>query len=341
VSRSILSESDRVVGGDPEDLVMGESREADGTGGVRNEVEEGSTEGDNGAEGMETVHDGAHSMLADTIANVTTRVVTEAGGRGLEVDSLLVAGEVGTSKVGRSTDHLGENVRERLDYDLGVLAGSDGGVTGLVDREGLLPTFGELTSNAAGEFGPLLRVLLLVRGEESVPVGVGLSTLLGSGGVDVVRRLGNGEGLLRVEADSLLNLGNVVLLERSAVDTVGALELGTKADRGGELDDSRLVLGLLGLLDGGEDLGEVAERGEELERQDLNKNTGSHVRQQNGMDARVAVLDVDVLPSVSLKALLDVLSEGDIGVTIDGDVVVVVDGDKVAELKVASNRGGL
>jgi hypothetical protein len=50
---------------------------------------------------------------------------------------------------------------------------------------------------------------------------------------------------------------------------------------------------------------------------------------------------VDVLPTVRLESLLDVLGEGDVGVTVDGDVVVVVDGDQVSELEVTGQRGGL
>ena len=47
---------------------------------------------------------------------------------------------------------------------------------------------------------------------------------------------------------------------------------------------------------------------------------------------------MNVLPSVSLEPLLDVLSEGDVGVSVDGDVVVVVDGDEVSELEVTVER---
>lgn len=55
----------------------------------------------------------------------------------------------------------------------------------------------------------------------------------------------------------------------------------------------------------------------------------------------VAVVDDDDVPAVSLVALGDILSEGDVGVTINGDVVVVVDGNEVAELEVTSQGRGL
>lgn len=55
----------------------------------------------------------------------------------------------------------------------------------------------------------------------------------------------------------------------------------------------------------------------------------------------VAVLnDLDV-PAVGLVALGNILSEGNVGVTVNGNVVVIVDADEVAELEVASQRRGL
>lgn len=55
----------------------------------------------------------------------------------------------------------------------------------------------------------------------------------------------------------------------------------------------------------------------------------------------VAVVDDDDVPAVSLVALGNILSEGDIGVTVNGNVVVVVDGNEVAQLEVASQGAGL
>lgn len=55
----------------------------------------------------------------------------------------------------------------------------------------------------------------------------------------------------------------------------------------------------------------------------------------------VAVLDDDDVPAVSLVALGNILSEGDVGATINGNVVVVVDGNEVAQLEVTSQGAGL
>jgi hypothetical protein len=106
--------------------------------------------------------------------------------------------------------------------------------------------------------------------------------------VEIVDLLGDNEGLLRVETELGLDAGDVVSLERAAVDAVGALKLGTVSDDGGKLDDGGLVLDLLGLLDGSLDAIQIV----------------------------VAILDPLSVPAVGLEALEDILSEGDVGVTI-------------------------
>jgi hypothetical protein len=109
------------------------------------------------------------------------------------------------------------------------------------------------------------------------------------------------------------------------VDTSGTLELGTKTDSSGKLDDGGLVGDLLGLGDG----------------------------LLNALEVGVTILDVLSVPSVGLESLEDILSEGALGVTVygksvsglpsdstaltNGDVVVVVDGNEVAELQVTSH----
>ena len=72
------------------------------------------------------------------------------------------------------------------------------------------------------------------------------------------------------------------------MDTTGTLELGAKTNGGGELDDGRLVLDLLGLLDGS----------------------------LNALKIAVTVCDVLCVPAVGLEALHDILSEGALDVTI-------------------------
>lgn len=213
VGGSILTESDGVVGGNPDDLVVRESGESDGTGGVRDEVEEGSAEGNDGTVGVETVHDGTHGVLSDTVSEVSTAVVSETSLGGLEVDGLLPSGEVGSSQVGRTTNELRKGSGEGLEDNLGVLPRSDGGISHLVDREVLLPALREVTRDSSSKLSSLGGVLRLVRLKKGVPLGVGLGTSLSRVGVELVNVLGNVEEGLRVQAELLLDGDNVVLLE--------------------------------------------------------------------------------------------------------------------------------
>lgn len=233
------------------------------------------------------------TVLTHTVSDVSSRVVSKLGLRGLEVDGLGPSGEVGSSKIGGPSDELRKRGSQCLEDDLGVLPRSDGGVSELVHGKSLLPSLGKLSGNSSSELGSLSGELLLVRGEEGVPLGVGLSSLLGDLLVDVVRSLGDGEELVGVHAELLLKGDNVVLFEgwgegageggisdevetregankrrlTSSVNSVSSLKLGSESDGGGESDDSRLVGRLLGLGDGSSDTGKVA--GEEEGSSDL------------------------------------------------------------------------
>lgn len=213
VGRSVLTKTDRVVGGDLKDAKVGQGRQTDGTGSVRHKVEEGGAEGDETTVCGETVADGSHAVLTDTEAEVSARVVSETGRGVLEVGSALVPGQVGASQVGRTTDELGENLGQRVEGRLGELSGSDGGVRGGVGGQSLFPAFRKTALDTTSEFGGLLGVLLLVRLEEGVPLLLELVTLGGELLVVVGGLLGNDERLGRVEAKLLLELFNVVLLE--------------------------------------------------------------------------------------------------------------------------------
>lgn len=288
VSRTVLTETDGVVGSDVDGADLREGRETDCTGGVGDEVEESTGCGDDTAISSKTVHDSGHGVLADTVAEVAARPVTETGGRGLEVNGLSPAGVVGAGQVSRAGEKLGNSLVDLLEDGLGELARGNGGVGGGVAGQALLPTLGELTGKATSELSGLGGVLGGVLLEESVPLGLLLSTFLSVLSVEVIDVLADVEGLLRVEAEERLDLLDVVGLEGVAVDTVGALEEGTETDGGGKLDDGRLVGDLLALLNGG----------------------------GNGLKVVVTVLDPDGVPAVSLETLHDVLSESDLGVTI-------------------------
>lgn len=250
VSRTVLTKTNGVVGGDPDGADLGEGRQTHSTGGVRHEVEESTTVRQDGAVGGETVHDGTHTVLTDTVADVTARVVTETVGLGLEVDGLLPAGQVGAGQIGGTTEELRQDALNLGQDSLGELARSDSRVGGGVGGQVLLPALGQVTLEAAREVGVLLGVALLVLGEELVPLLLSSSTLRRVLAVEVIHLLRNSEGLVRVEAELLLELLDVVGLERRAVNTVGTLLKGAVADGSLELDESGLVLAGLGLLEG-------------------------------------------------------------------------------------------
>lgn len=75
----------------------------------------------------------------------------------------------------------------------------------------------------------------------------------------------------------------------TAVDAVGALELGSEPDNGAQTDDSGLVLFFSSSFNGIVD----------------------------GFQVRITVVDMEYLPAVRKEALLDVLSEGTGGITIN------------------------
>lgn len=288
VSRAVLTQTDGVVGGHMDDTDARESRQTDGTSSVGNEVQESTASRDNGAVGSETVHDRSHGMLTHTVAEVATRPVTDTVLRGLEVNGVLPAGVVGTSQIGRSREQLRQSRVNLLEDSLGQLTGSDSGVGRLVGGKVLLPALGQLASQTAGEvlvLGLVLRAVLL---EELVPFLLLSGTLGGVLVVEVVHLLGNDEGLLGVETEGLLDVLDVVGLQRVSVDTTGTLQLGTETNGGGQLDDGGLILNLLAPLDGGLDTLEVV----------------------------VTILDPLGVPAVGLETLQDILSEGALGVTV-------------------------
>jgi hypothetical protein len=158
----------------------------------------------------------------------------------------------------------------------------------LVGRKALLPALGKLSGKTSGQVGVFSLVFTGIFLKEAVPLLFFSSTLRSSLSVQVVDLLGNDEALRGVETESLLDTLSVVSLQRVTVDTTGTLELGTETNGGGNLDDGRLVLNLLGLEDG----------------------------LLNALEVVVTILDLKSVPAVCLEALQDVLSERDLGVTI-------------------------
>lgn len=310
---SILSKTDRVVCSDIEDSEVGKSGKSDGTGGVGNKVQEGGDEWDDTTVCGETVGNGVHTVFTDTESEVSALVGSETGRWVLEVLGALPSGQVGSGQIGGTTDELGKDLGELVDGGLGELSRSDSGVRGRVGGESLLPSVGQSTLHSSSELGGLGSVLLGVLLEEVGPCGLGLGTLLGQVVVELVNLVWDNELLLGVEAKLLLELLDVVGLQRGTVNIVTTLLERTVTDNSLEVDHGWLVGRLLGLGDGGINGGEVI----------------------------VTLLDVKNLPSVRLVSGLDILGERDGSVTINGDLVVVVDGNHVTELQVPAISASL
>jgi hypothetical protein len=131
----------------------------------------------------------------------------------------------------------------------------------------------------------VVRAILLEKLDPLLLLGGTLGSLLV---VQVVDLLRDNKGLLRVKAEDLLDILAVILLERAAMDTAGALLLRAETDGGSQSDHGRLVGDFLGLLDGG----------------------------LNALVVMITVLDPLGVPAVSLEALRDILGEGALGVTV-------------------------
>lgn len=235
VSRTILSKTNGVVGGNPDDADPRQGRETDSSGSVGDEVEESTAIRQDSAVGSETVHDGTHGVLTDTVADISASVVTETGGLGLEVNSALPASQVGTSQISRATEELGNGVHDLAQNGLGKLARSDSSISRSVDGQVLLPALGQITLLSSLEVSGLVGEALGVLGNQLVPlllVGGALRRVLA---VEIIDLLGDVESLIG-EAPLLLELLDVIGLEGRTVNTVGALLERAVADGGLELD---------------------------------------------------------------------------------------------------------
>lgn len=313
VGWSILTEADGVVGGDPDDTLAGESGQADGTGCVGDEVKEGSSVWEDGSVGGETVHDSSHGVLTDTISDVATAPVTKSSGWGLEVDGILPPCQVGTGQICGSSDQLWDSIVDLAKHDLGKLSRRNSSISWCVNGKVLLPSLGKGTGLATLEVSGLSTVLLGVLLQELVPLLLESGTLGALLGVLLVDSLGDNEGLLWVEAELLLNLDDIILLQWGTVDTTSSLKLRAEANGCAQLDHGWLVLDSLASLD------------------------GSLYRVQ----VMVSVTDGNSVPSVCLHTLVNILSEGTVGVTVNRDVVVIVNRNQVAQLQVTGHGSGL
>lgn len=118
----------------------------------------------------QTVGNGSHSVLTDTISDICAGVCAEASARGLKVNASLDLRQVTTGEISRTTNEIREGRDNRGENNFGEFSRGLGGICGLVNREVLLPTFGELAGDSSCELRVLFGVFLAVGGEERIPL---------------------------------------------------------------------------------------------------------------------------------------------------------------------------
>mmetsp|Transcript_4819 Transcript_4819/g.13917 ORF Transcript_4819/g.13917 Transcript_4819/m.13917 type:complete len:466 (-) Transcript_4819:590-1987(-) len=310
MGRSVLSQSDGVMGHHVDDTSLRQGRHTHGVPHVIREDEEGGAVRDQ-SRGVEadTIADGSHGVLTHSETNVTLR-------RGvlLEVSEHLHEGHVGRGQIGRSSNESGDDRGKGVEHGLGVETSGESLVLRGELREGIGPVGRELSSGDALEVGPLLRVFGSVVSGQLVPGGMRILSTLAEGSVELVVGLLRDLELAVWPLQGLTGGGGLISSEGGSVDIVGVgLVRGSVSDEGGHLDQGRLVGDGLGLLDGGLDSIEVV----------------------------VSVGDVLHMPSHGLVTGADILSEGDLSVSVDRDPVVIVEGDQLAESPVTGEGSSL
>ncbi|KAH3661259.1 hypothetical protein OGAPHI_006666 [Ogataea philodendri] len=178
--------------------------------------------------------------------------------------------------------------------------------------DGTHSVFSHTESDVSTRLGTKFWVLLLVRSKDLVPLSLSSSTGFRDLVEERVNLLWDIEELFWVETKLLLQLDNVIWLERSSVNGLSTGLERTVTD-GGLDSDHRWLGGLLGLLNGSRD----------------------------GSKVGVCVLNNVNVPAVSLKSLGNVFSEGETGATVDGNLVVIVESNQVTQLQVTSKRHSL
>lgn len=163
--------------------------------------------------GVETIGDGTHSVFTNTVTDIGTSICAQTSVGWLEVDTRLDLGQVTACQISRTTDEIGEGWDDGSEDNLGKFARSLSSIAGLVDGEALLPIGGQVASDTPGELGVFLGVLLAVRLEEGVPLGLECGTAFANIGVSSIDGLGDNEFLFGVKAELGLQSDDVVGLE--------------------------------------------------------------------------------------------------------------------------------
>ena len=162
---------------------------------------------------MEAVGDRTHTVLTNTITDISALIAAEARVLRLEVNHRLRAGEVAARQVGGTTHQFRKNGDDGGENDFGQLAGRLRRVCRLVHRQVLLPALRKLARNTTSELGVLNGELLAIGGEESIPLGLELSAASSHLNIRSVCLLRYVERLVRGQTKLALQSLNIVRLE--------------------------------------------------------------------------------------------------------------------------------
>ena len=305
--RAVFTKADRVMREDVDDALLHEGGHAQGVAGIVGERQERGGVRNETAVERNAVHDGGHAELTDAVADVAGKEV--AAVKRLDAGPVR---EVRARQVGGTAEQFGKRGRKSVEGLLAGLTGGDGlgslfgGAEGV--HHGVGPVFGQVAGEAALEFCGELGILGGIAVEHRLPFGfdAGAFGTVIPGVIDLLRNLERSVG----PTDRGAGGGDFLIAERFTVDLGGTLTVGRAlADGGARDDEGGLILGELGLGDGG----------------------------VHGVDV-MAVDRADHVPAVGFEAAARVVAEPALDVTVDRNAVVVVDGDELVELPDAGER---
>lgn len=122
----------------------------------------------------------------------------------LKVDSLLPAGQVGSSQVSGTAQQVGDDISESSEDALGQLAGSNSGIRGSEARKSFLPAIRQTSREATLDLSSLLGVFLAVLFEQGVPLGFSLGAVSSASSIQVVNLGLNKVRMFRNASNTLL-----------------------------------------------------------------------------------------------------------------------------------------
>ena len=311
VGGSIFTNADRIVGPHEDRRDLHEGRKTHRRTHVIGEDKEGSAVAAGQARQGDAVEDATHGVLANTEVDSTpvrtTWIFLGAAIFRQEGVGPLHGRVVRPGEVGRSAPQLGKLRTQSAQDRSRSLTGAH--LARL--KSGNVEVVGQLVGEHPLEQGSAVWVGVMPGGELLVPDLAQTLAALSESSADLLHHLKVDGKRLVFKAKLLLEGTDPLSANLRTVYLGQTGELRNRpTNDGGETDERRLVGNSLGVVD------------------------GLHEGFDILLVGRSAVGEIDVLdmPTVGLIAGLDVLREGDGGITFDGDPVVVVEHDEVAQL---------